>query len=197
MFNFILPNGSKIDIDGVIDAMGDFVSETRYFLNTLNGEVGCVELDDKKFLENITKNPNYIEIPKVTERSQRKCMRKFADIMLKDGDREEKKLYEKIRKALVKGELGKCITILEKSKMGWIHGWAQWQGDQIFEEMEGWFKTLPIPITEKFEADDDCELCKLMEKGEHNLADFKEAAQKEIRKGAIGWIKPDDEVVDL
>ena len=42
MFSFTLPNGKKIDTDGVMDAMEDVIGMTRYFLDTVSGEVGCI-----------------------------------------------------------------------------------------------------------------------------------------------------------
>ena len=45
---FLLPNHKKIDENGVIDAMLDTDSSRRYFLDTITGEVGCVEKGSKK-----------------------------------------------------------------------------------------------------------------------------------------------------
>lgn len=174
---FLLPNHKKIDEDGVIDAMLDTDMSRRYFLDTMNGEVGCVEQKAKN--KPVLDPKRYIEVPRITVGAQLSWLKESTQ-MIEDRD-----VVEKVMAEMQKGStdaLLSCEKILSESESVWIYGWKEWQGQSGFEEMLEWFSTLPIDIEDKFEGCGDCEMCKLMEQGEHNLGDFLEAKQKEERK---------------
>ena len=172
---FLSPNQNKIDEDGVIEAM--LHRDTcRYFLDATTGEVGCVDKKTKKDVLLDTKR--YIEVPKLSETVQLTWMKEFMEDML-DMDTV---LSRTLKNEIEKGALVRCENILNKDAEGWIHGWREWRGTSAFEEMQKWFSTLSISIEEKFEGCEDCELCKLMEQGEHTVGDFMEAKAKEERK---------------
>ena len=170
---FLLSNGNKIDTEGVIDAMEDTTDACRYFFDIEKGDVGCVEKNNgknKEKAESLVKSGRYIEIPNVPDTEQKKWMMKFAQEFLKSGNKDEKSLYAKIAKLLSgkkENSFNMALKALEKDKIGWIHGWSQWQRNCLWEEMENWFSVLPVEIEDKFEGCDDCELCKLMPQGEH------------------------------
>lgn len=177
---FLLPNQNKIDEDGVIDAMLDTDIAHRYFLDTITGEVGYVEEKAKK-----TALPNfkrYREIPKVSAHDQLLWMKECIEICIGDSLLSKSLLAEIQKETNAEKTLLRCEHILEDDKDGWIHGWVEWQGTAGFDEMKQWLATLQVSIEEKFEGCGDCELCKLMEQGEHNLGDFLEAKAKEERK---------------
>lgn len=173
---FLLPNNKKIDEDGVIDAMLDRDVSLLYVLDTKTGEVGCMEIEkQKKHLD----PKRYIEIPKVSPALQLKWMEESLQMI------EDRAVAEAVQKEMQKSGpdiLTLCENILSQDERVWIYGWQEWQGTAAFEEMQKWFGTLPFEIEEKFEGCGDCELCKLMEQGEHNLGDFLEASAKEKRK---------------
>ncbi len=175
---FLLPNQNKIDESGVIEAMLHTDSSCRYFLDTTTGEIGCVE---KKTTKNVSLDmERYIEVPKLSEAVQFAWMKKFIETMLETESLLSRALKNEIEKG--KGALACCEKILNEDAGKWIHGWREWCKTSAFEEMQKWLGTLPISIEEKFEGHGDCELCKLMERGEHNLGDFMEAKAKEDRK---------------
>lgn len=185
---FYLPNGREIDIEGVIDAMGDATGSRRYFLDTEKGDVGCVDgkgEKNKKKTKSLIESGRYIEIPNIPDKEQKKWLMEFAEEFLKSDDKDEKSLYVTIKKLLSdkkENSLESALKELEKDESGWIHGWAQWQRNHLWEKTEDWFSSLPIEIEDKFEGCDDCELCKLMEQGKHTLGDFNEAMTKEKQK---------------
>ncbi len=175
---FLLPNQNKIDENGVIEAMLQTDLSRKYFLDTTIGEVGSVEQKAKKSVLLDTKR--YIEIPKLSEAVQLEWLKEFMENMISI----DSFLSHALKSEIEKGEeaLARCEKILNEDKEGWIHGWREWRGTSAFEEMKKWFATLPISIEEKFEGCEDCELCKLMEQGEHTVGDFMEAKVKEERK---------------
>lgn len=185
---FYLPNGGKIDIEGVIDAMEDTTGLCRYFLDTEKGDVGCVEKisgNGKEKAESLAKNGRYIEIPNIPEKEQKEWLIEFAQEFLKLGNKDERNLYSRIIRILSgkkENSFDLALKELEKDESGWIHGWAQWQRNCLWEKAEDWFGSLPIEIEDKFEGCDDCELCKLMGQGKHTAGDFNEAMTKEKLK---------------
>lgn len=176
---FLLPNNQKIDEDGVIDAMLDTDSSRRYFLDTFTGEVGCIEKEDtKKALPDPTR---YLQVARIPAATQLKWMKEFMGFCV-DNRILARLLSTEIQQKDAEKAFLRCKELLNASADGWIHGWREWQGQSGFEEVLKWFSTLPLDIEDKFEGCGDCEMCKLMEQGEHNLGDFLEAAAKEKRK---------------
>ena len=188
MFPFILPNEKHIDTDGVIDAMGDISGRMKYFLDIISGEVGCVNSKEKKKVTKLLQDSRYLEVPKVSTSSQLVWFKDFIDTILPVGTKKEAALYNRLNKVLkidVPETLDQCHKIIESEDKSLFVGWLQWRGDCLFEEMKKWFAGLPVKIEERFESDCDCELCKLIEKGDHNIGDFKEALQKQERKDIV------------
>lgn len=184
---YLLPNKNKINDEGVIEAMKDGNSRAYYFLDTISGEVGMVDGEkDKKKLEKLCGDSRYIAIPKVSDEKWRKWFRDFVEMMAgEDGEISAKLIIKELEKE-EKDVFKKCLAILEKGEKvdGLIYDWWQFEADMLWEEMENWFCSLPIDVEDDWqsELDDDCELCKLMKKGDHTVGDFMEAAQKEGRK---------------
>jgi hypothetical protein len=184
---FLLPNGNKIDTEGVMDALDDSVSKTLYFLDTDNGEVGCVNASDTKTTLKLKGNRKYLEVQKIPNHLQVVWIKEFAETILKKGSKKEKILYKNLNKILAENKsdaVERSLAIMENSDESLVSGWEQWRDDSVFEEMKKWFGTLSIEIEEKFRGECDCELCKLMEKGEHTVGDFNEALQKQKKKGS-------------
>ena len=176
---FLLPNQKKIDEDSVIDAMLDFDATHRYVLDTTTGEVGCIEKGGTK--EKPLDRQRYIPIPKISSETQLLWLKECVEFCLNDNSG----LRAELMNELQSGETGsfeRCEKLLSEDESGWIHGWREWQGTSGAEALMKWLPTLPFEVEDKFEGCGDCELCKLMEQGEHTLGDFLEAKQKEERK---------------
>ena len=188
MFPFILPNGKHIDTDGVIDAVGDISGKTKYFLDTTSGEVGCVNSRDKKKADNLSQDSRYIKIPTIPILSRLPWFKDFMDAILPADTKKEIALCNKLNKIFkidVPETFDQCLKIIGSADKSLLDGWSIWQSGCLFGEMKEWFSGLPIKIEERFEGDCDCELCKLFEKGDHTLGDFKEALQKQERKDIV------------
>lgn len=183
---FVLKNGNKIDEEGLGDAFGDAEPARVYFLDLETGEVGCIEKGEGKKIP-VSNRERYVEVPHTLASRQIEWLRDFARelIVPEGGSAFADKLFKILDSPLLGNDslkLSECLEILEKDPSGWIHGWAEWHRDHSCEAMSDWLMKLPIEIEDKFEAFDDCELCKLIEKGPHNLGDFMEAKQKDERK---------------
>lgn len=184
---FLLPNGSTVDIEGVCDALEDYIGQTHYFLDSITGEVGVVGKKEPKKLLRLQKDPRYFQIPSVPAAKQIEWLKKFvAEIMPPKAA-----LTFALRKHLKEKDCAVALVacnelfkkdFLKKTSEGWVHGWAQLQGDELYAEAEEWFLTLPIEIIDKWEGCDDCELCKLTEKDDQTVGDFFEAASKQKLK---------------
>lgn len=177
---FLLPNHKKIDEDGIIDAMLDTDSSRRYFLDTMTGEVGCMEQKAKN--KPVLDPKRYLEIARIPAATQLQWVRDFTKWCIEDDALKKSLITEAQSKTDTERAFARCEELLRADPDEFMYGWKEWQGQSGFEEMLQWFSTLPIDIEGKFEGYDDCELCKLMERGEHNLGDFLEAKQKEERK---------------
>ncbi len=181
----MLPNGRKIDTDGIIDAMEDVTGKTRYFLDTVSGEVGCVSAADKDDVVRFSNDRRYAAIPPASSAIQSRWLKEFMEMILETETLAERSLHKKLT-AVLKIEhseaFDQCLKMMGKADESLLAGWASWQGDHLFEEMKAWFATLPVAIGSDFEADCDCELCKLIMKGPHTAGDFNEALQKKERK---------------
>ena len=163
---FLLPNGSTIDIEGVCDALEDFYKTTVYFLDSLTGEVGEVERRAHKKLARLEQDTRYFRIPVVAPTAQVKWLREFIKEMLDEKSELGAALTAEIETQEAAVALKMCEILLEKDEEGWIHGWVQWRGDELYTEAEEWFSTLSIKIIDKWEGDDDCPLCRMMSEDE-------------------------------
>lgn len=179
-----LPNGKKIDEDGLVEAFGNVTSAQRHVLDVETGNIGCTQTDpgaSTKMLD----HARYIDIPHVEAKEQMKWLR---EMMAATMEPEDKALIDGLKQVMSQEGTGHaellvaCEQKLEDDKSGWEHGWLPWKGDHLWERAGEWLKTLPIPIEDKFEIDCDCELCKLFEMDGHTLGDYFEAAQKQERK---------------
>ena len=184
---FILPNGTRIDKEGLADAFAETDPRQRYVLDTLNGSVGCTDTSVNTDNEILDKD-RYIEIPRVDAAIQLQWIRELiSELMLFSTEDAAlictlTQVLDDAKEGVEAEALASCERLLESDKNGWVHGWVQWKADHVWEEMTAWFAKLPIQVEDRFEGCGDCELCKLMEKGTHNLGDFLEAKQKEERK---------------
>lgn len=184
---YLLPNKNKIDGEGITAAMKDENPKASYFLDTVSGEVEiAVKGKDKDKLTKLRGDSRYLAIPKIGDEKWRKLFRDFLEMMREEGGEVSGKLIIKEIEKGKKEVLKKCRAILEKREKndGLIYGWWQFESDKLWEEMENWFSTLPIEIEDDWQSDldSDCELCKLIKNGAHNVGDFREAVQKEKRK---------------
>lgn len=168
---FKLPNDKKIDEEALTNAMEQSNVKDLCFLNTKTGKV-------KKEKSEKPNDNNLIKIPRISDRLFYGWMKEYTDEFI---NREDpifaKKVYDVIKD---NKQIKKFSSLLKKSKEGWIHGWAQWKSDNLYEFMKEWLNGLSINITEEFEGFDDCPICQKMvlaEKSGINLSkeELKEA----------------------
>ncbi|TSC94087.1 MAG: hypothetical protein CEN87_640 [Parcubacteria group bacterium Licking1014_1] len=171
---FILPNGSKIDEGGVIKGLSDDDDSRKYYLDAVTGEVGIIDVKDKKINDKIADDKRYFEIPRVPEKDKIKNIKKFINEMVSPENRFLGNLLNKI----LKGGIGSFLKLLKKTD--WIYGWPQWERDCLYDKMLDWFETLPVEIKDDWEKelDDDCPLCQSIKQGNHTVYDFKKSAAK-------------------
>lgn len=162
------------------------VAPSRYFLDSVTGDVGCVE---NPAASSLPDKSRYFEIPKTPAVIQIGTMEQFIKDILAT-ERGGKKLANRLKGVIKKKQdkiitLSECEKILEVDKGGWGAAWQSWQGDSLFEDAKIWLSRLPVSVEERWEGGDDCELCKLMNNGADLVTDLKEAMAEENKKGAI------------
>ena len=176
---FKLPNGKIIEEEDVIKAMEDSDIPNSYFLDTKTGKVKKMHESDEN---------HFIKIPKISKQKLYLWMKEYTDEFINREDPEfAKEVYVILKQ---KNVFDKYERTLEKSEEGWIHGWAQWERDCVYEEMQEWFLSLPITIKEEWDYFDDCAICQEMKKAdEENRSltetELKKAFVKAKEKGAI------------
>lgn len=180
---FILPNKKPINMDKLEEAFKDFDMKRRYYLDTETGEV--VLEGDKDYEKIIFKeSPKFLAIPKLPASLKIVWMKKFADEMV---PYDSPGLAVKLNKALVgENSAEKFMKILKSDKSGWIHGWVQWEADNLFEEIKEWFCGLPVEIEDDMsELDDDCPLCRMMKEGVNDMETLKKGFQEANAKQMV------------
>lgn len=163
-------------MDKLEEAFNDFNKNRRYYLDIETGEVILAGEDNRVELT-FMENTRYFAVPKLSTSVKIKWMNNFADNMLYV---ESPELCVKLRKALA-GEkpAEKFMAILEPDESGWIHGWSQWEADNLFEEIEEWLCDLPIDIEDDMsELDDDCPLCRMVKEGVNDMETLKKGFQE-------------------
>lgn len=160
----------QIDTDTLEEAFLDTNPENKYYLDIGTGRV------EKEFTDEEETNGRYFEIPKLKEEEIIDWMLEFARELVPF---ESPEFADKLEKEIKEGKkLKELLKLLEKDRDGWIHGWAQWRHDNVFEEIVAWFDKLPFDIEDDMsELDDDCPLCRMMKEG---VTDF-----ETIRTGFI------------
>ncbi|MCX6789725.1 MAG: hypothetical protein NTZ42_03920 [Candidatus Gribaldobacteria bacterium] len=173
---YSLPNGLKIDHDGLIDGINDTVVSHKYYFDTLTGQVGLVKESKNKGKSKKLNEKRYFLVPKILK-SDKKI---WADELIKEMVwREDSLLASSLNRELNKEGRGfdAFFKILKQSD--YIYGWCEWESHYLYERMLDWFDTLPVEIKEDFDdLDDDCPLCQLMKNGNHSIEDFKMATKK-------------------
>ena len=155
---FLLPNGAKIDENGLFEAACDR-SDGVYFLDTVTGGVGKVEQDDSEKLKQVAaQKERYLKVHSVPAERQLSWLLEMLIEMGASAQVNEKIAQCLSKEALPENNLTACERVLEKDKEGWIHGWAQWQQDNIWEELILWLASLSVEIEDTFEDCDDCGL---------------------------------------
>lgn len=195
---FLLPNNKKINTQEVMEGLNTNNPETHYFLNLKTGKVKIIVegITDKaeKELKAIYKDNDLVEIPQLPSRVKYNWMKEFTEILVKN---EDEKMYEKLSIVLDgQGVFRRFKDILQNDEGGWIHGWYQWENDNLFEEMMAWFESLNVGIQEDVEYFDDCPICQAMKHGLTSESELKAAFQAAKDKGALvggSWFEDEED----
>lgn len=176
----LLKNGAKIDELGLADAFVEIDEATRYFLDTLTGDVGSVDVSapDAK----LPAVPRYIEVPRIGADAQ---LAWLTDMIVEDLDGEaDAELIASLSGLIARGGdpediLIECEHALEAA--GMIDAWDDWTSDPLWDEIERWLASLPVPIEDHTERCGECDVCLMLGDGPHTLGDLLEAKQKAAR----------------
>ncbi len=156
---FVLPNGAVVDVESIFDAMEDTGDETAYFLDTITGEVGTVDIvDQKEKMATIETNARYIEIPGLLPEIQIDWLEEFINEALFEEEELAEELKTTLNQTSAETALDACEDVLTRAKGGWLDAWDDWYEDRLLDEMERWFQSLPVKIEEK--PCGQCEDCK-------------------------------------
>lgn len=172
---FVLANKMNIDDEGIGAAMLDRNPRTVGVFDSINGSVAIVK--KRTASAALRDRQRYFLIPRIPPRREVQWMVAFTREILAG---EHPLLARKILKTLkTKNEraLSDAIQFLTRDHEGWIHGWHSWRSDHVWEEMIGWFDTLPVTIEDVWESD-GCALCMLVQNGPHTIEAFQDAARR-------------------
>lgn len=167
-------------MDKLEEAFNDFDLNRKYYLDAETGEVLTSVKEEHKI------NDKYFQVPKLTISLKLSWMRDFVDDMILFDCPD---LFYKLKKSLTgENQAEKFMKILSSHESGWIHGWSQWEVDNLYEEIVEWFCGLPINIEDDMsELDDDCPLCRMMKEGVNDMetlkSGFREVNFKQIIDG--------------
>ena len=181
----ILETGAKIDETGLADAFAETDTVFRYFLDTRTGDIGC--FDTSIAGAKAPSDDRYIEVPRISAGTQ---LIWFSEMMrdTMDSEKDQMLIFELseilhgVSRDTAADALALCEAILEKAGNGWIELWDEWSSSPLWDEIEQWLASLPIPIEDKFEGCGECDLCAMLGDGPRTIGDFLEAKQKAERK---------------
>lgn len=188
---YYLPNGKSLDEKGIFIAMTDDNIFNHYFLDVETGKVKLIseefDIEPDGLLKKIKKqDQRYFEIPKIPEEERYSWMKEFVEDMIA-----EKLLREKLNFILNKSRNFQLFEkVLYHDKSGWIWGWVQGKVFKLSDKLAEWLNEINIEVKEKWEYDDDCPLCQLLEKidGEGRnptVEETQKAFLKAKEKGAV------------
>ena len=183
-----LPNGKTIDEQVVMGGMQDLDPANKYFLDIQTGEIVIISnLDDaaKSRLDQVeNESDRYMRIPTISSLQQRKWMKRYVEEFVAGEELEEDDhLSEKLLMVLEgKDALRQFKDVLAKAENGWLGAWCQWSSEYVYEEMQEWMDTLPVEITDEWEAEDGCAVCSAMTNGDGSTEDLLKAFDEQNAK---------------
>lgn len=153
---YYLPNGVRIDVELLVELM-----------------LGNVEASPQIYLDIETGIPaelasgvsgKHLLIERYTSTMRDEAARTFIDEVLADMA----SVYViNARSALTNGGWSSMEQFLEKDTDGWVHVWAQFISDKIWEYVDERLMGNPnVLIKKMFEGCGNCAICELMRKGE-------------------------------
>ena len=170
MFEYYLPNGIKLDMDSLCDAMEDSDLSHHYFLNTKTGAIESVfesSADDLDLeMETYDNRKQFIPVDKIEPYQIYEWMRDFIKELIEP---ENPNLAKKLSKVISgKRAFRRFKDTLQTHDDSWLDGWYAYVGDLVWEEARQWLAGLPIDIEEKMSWMDDCPLCQELKKSEES-----------------------------
>jgi len=174
IYMFLLPNGLKIDEEGLINGLKDTSISHKYYFDILTGQVGLIK--ESKGVKKIKKldEKRFFLLPKISKDNKKPWAQEFIEDMVRA---EDLLLAEALDKALNIGGFDPFFKILKQSYF--VYGWPQWESHYLYEELVNWFDTLPVDIKEEFEFFDDCPVCQAMKKAKE---EGRELSEEELFK---------------
>ena len=171
MYAYLLPNGAKINVDGVLDAILSKEEFPETYLDTENGvllNIPSLEIL-RQWVEEIGQSTRYYLVERLSDAERDRVAGDFVDEILEDMVRGD---VPGARSALAQGGWQGMEDFLAKQTDGQIHGWDQFIADEAWEHAEQWLTNIPgVPIQEVFEGCGNCSICELMRKGEDGDAE--------------------------
>lgn len=181
---YSLPNGLKIDEEGLINGINDTVVSHKYYFDILTGQVGLIKEDKKKEKSKKLDVKRYFLVPKASK-SDKKV---WAEELIKEMVwREDDLLANSLSRELDKGGGGFDAFFKVLKQSDYIYGWCEWESHYLYEKLLDWFDTLPVEIKDEFDLDDDCPLCQLMKSGEHHSIENFKIVTKKMPKSVFSF----------
>src|SRR3989344_1834266 len=119
---FTLPNNIKIDEDRIIKGFNSKDKSYRYYLDIITGQVGSVKSEKDSLID----NSRYFEIPRISDQVRKKWVSEYIKEIVYPEDKFLAGLFTKA----LKEPIDYFFKLAEKTDD--IHGWAQWEYDNLY-----------------------------------------------------------------
>ena len=153
---YYLPNGVRIDAERLVELILENVETSpQIYLDIETGTPAEIASGVSE---------KHLPIERYTNIMRDEAARSFIDEVLSDMA----SVYViNARIALTNGGWSSMEQFLEKDTDGWIHAWAQFISDEVWEYVDEHLMANPnVPIKKMFEGCGNCAICELMRKGE-------------------------------
>ena len=161
-----LPNGIRIDMDLLIDAVLIEDEFPHTYFDTETGAVISIPSTESlaHWVMEIGNTPRYIAIEHFTDQDRDGAAKDFLKLFKKDMDKE---VHTEASRALTRDGWRGMEYFLEEDGNDWDIGWDQYLGDEAWECLQEWLLNIPnVPIKTEFEGCGNCAICQLVQTGE-------------------------------
>jgi len=153
---YYLPNGVRIDVERLVELiLGNAETSSQIYIDIGTGT-------PVKLTSGVSEK--HLPIERYTNTMRNKAARTFIDDVLVDM---ASVYVTGAHTALTNGGWSSMEQFLEKDTDGWVHAWAQFISDEVWEYVDERLMANPnVPIRKMFEGCGNCAICELMRKGE-------------------------------
>ncbi len=168
MLTYLLQNGQKADIHGVIEAVQSTGEFPLYLFDTVMGNVCSVESKKilGKLVRKIGKKARYQPIAKFDNHGYTTLMGEFLERVL--ASNAPAKLTKSLKKKLQTSGWESVIQDLEAQESEeWLFAWKQFIENEASSFADYLLREMPgVSVSQKFDGCANCPICQAMREGD-------------------------------